>query len=139
MASLSERELAYLDTQRLGRLDALAPDGYPQNNAVGFFYTTELGTIDIGGHKLGDSRKFSNVRTHPKATLVVDDLASMRTDLAQRQRPDQSPGVSPGGPDVAQPEPHAHCSGADRDATGSTPPAAPDRLTAGQSAAASPD
>jgi pyridoxamine 5'-phosphate oxidase family protein len=78
MASLSERELAYLGTQRLGRLATLAPDGYPQNNPVGFFYNTELGTIDIGGHKLGDSRKFSNVRAHPKATLVVDDLASVQ-------------------------------------------------------------
>jgi len=78
MATLSERELAYLGTQRLGRLATLAPDGYPQNNPVGFFYNTELGTIDIGGHKLKDSRKFSNVRAHPKATLVVDDLASVQ-------------------------------------------------------------
>jgi pyridoxamine 5'-phosphate oxidase family protein len=78
MATLSERELAYLGTQRLGRLATLAPDGYPQNNPVGFFYNAELGTIDIGGHKLKDSRKFSNVRAHPKATLVVDDLASVQ-------------------------------------------------------------
>ena len=78
MATLSERELTYLGTQRLGRLATLAPDGYPQNNPVWFFYNTELGTIDIGGHKLKDSRKFSNVRAHPKATLVVDDLASVQ-------------------------------------------------------------
>ena len=78
MATLSERELEYLGTQRLGRLATLAPDGYPQNNPVGFFYNAELGTIDIGGHKLGDTRKFGNVRTHPKATLVVDDLASVQ-------------------------------------------------------------
>ena len=78
MATFSERELTYLGTQRLGRLATLAPDGYPQNNPVGFFYNTELGTIDIGGHKLKDSRKFSNVRAHPKATLVVDDLASVQ-------------------------------------------------------------
>ena len=78
MATLSERELAYLGTQQLGRLATLAPDGYPQNNPVGFFYNTELGTIDIGGHKLKDSRKFSNVRAYPKATLVVDDLASVQ-------------------------------------------------------------
>ena len=78
MATLSERELTYLGTQRLGRLATLAPDGYPQNNPVGFFYNAELGTIDIGGHNLGDTRKFGNVRAHPKATLVVDDLASVR-------------------------------------------------------------
>jgi pyridoxamine 5'-phosphate oxidase family protein len=78
MATLSDRELEYLGTQRLGRLATLAPDGYPQNNPVGFFYNAELGTIDIGGHKLGDTRKFGNVRAHPKATLVVDDLASVQ-------------------------------------------------------------
>ncbi|GIJ76618.1 pyridoxamine 5'-phosphate oxidase family protein [Micromonospora phaseoli] len=78
MATLSERELEYLGTQRLGRLATVAPDGYPQNNPVGFFYNADLGTIDIGGHKLGDSRKFGNVRAHPKATLVVDDIASVQ-------------------------------------------------------------
>jgi pyridoxamine 5'-phosphate oxidase family protein len=78
MATLSERELEYLGTQRLGRLATLAPDGYPQNNPVGFFYNAELGTIDIGGYKLGDTRKFGNVRAHPKAALVVDDLASVQ-------------------------------------------------------------
>jgi pyridoxamine 5'-phosphate oxidase family protein len=78
MATFNERELGYLGTQRLGRLATVAPDGYPQNNPVGFFYNAELGTIDIGGYQLGNSRKFGNVRTYPKATLVVDDLASVQ-------------------------------------------------------------
>ena len=78
MVTFNERELEYLGTQRLGRLATLAPDGYPQNNPVGFFHNSELGTIDIGGHKLGESRKFGNVRAHPKATLVVDDLVSVQ-------------------------------------------------------------
>ena len=78
MATFNERELGYLGTQRLGRLATVAPDGYPQNNPVGFFYNAELGTIDIGGHQLGKSRKFGNVRRYPKATLVVDDLASVQ-------------------------------------------------------------
>ena len=83
MATFNERELEYLGTQRLGRLATLAPDGYPQNNPVGFFYNAELGTIDIGGHRLGDSRKFGNVRAYPKATLVVDDLASVQPWLVR--------------------------------------------------------
>src|SRR5688572_19942752 len=78
MATLSERELTYLGTQRLGRMATLAPDGSPQNNPVGFFDMSELGTIDIGGHKLAAPRKFANVRPHPKAPLVVDDLAPVQ-------------------------------------------------------------
>ncbi|GAA2583779.1 PPOX class F420-dependent oxidoreductase [Dactylosporangium fulvum] len=78
MATFSTAELEYLATQRLGRLATLPGDGYPQNNAVGFWYNTELGTIDIGGWQLGASRKFANVLAYPKATLVVDDIASVR-------------------------------------------------------------
>jgi pyridoxamine 5'-phosphate oxidase family protein len=78
MVTFSEAELEYLGSQRLGRLATLPRDGYPQNNPVGFFWNPELGTIDIGGYKMGASRKFANVLAHPKATLVVDDLASVR-------------------------------------------------------------
>ncbi|MEV4758004.1 PPOX class F420-dependent oxidoreductase [Micromonospora sp. NPDC049559] len=74
---ISELELAYLASQRLGRLATLAPDGFPQNNPVGFRYNPGLGTIDIGGYRMGDSRKFGNVRANPKVSFVVDDIASL--------------------------------------------------------------
>jgi pyridoxamine 5'-phosphate oxidase family protein len=76
--TISEAELAYLATQRLGRLATVAPDGYPQNNPVGFRVNTELGTIDISGYAMGASRKFQNVRVNPKVSFVVDDIASLR-------------------------------------------------------------
>ena len=76
--SFSESELAYLATQRLGRLATLAPDGFPQNNPVGFWVNTELGTIDIGGYAMGASRKFHNVQAQPRVSFVVDDIASLR-------------------------------------------------------------
>ena len=76
--ALTDLERAYLDSQRLGRLATLAPDGYPQNNPVGFRYNAELGTIDIGGHRLGDSRKFHNIQEYPKVSFVVDDIASVQ-------------------------------------------------------------
>lgn len=75
--TFTDLELEYLGTQRLGRLATLAPDGFPQNNPVGFRINTDLGTIDIGGHSMGESRKFANVRANPKVSLVVDDLASV--------------------------------------------------------------
>jgi pyridoxamine 5'-phosphate oxidase family protein len=76
--SFSDEELAYLSTQRLGRLATVAPDGFPQNNPVGFWINAELGTVDIGGRALGSTRKFRNVRANPKVAFVVDDLASVR-------------------------------------------------------------
>jgi len=74
---LSENERNYLNSQPLGRLATLAPDGSPQSRPVGFFLNEALGTIDIGGHNLGRSQKFRNVQRDGRVTLVVDDLASI--------------------------------------------------------------
>ena len=71
-------ERAYLDSQRLGRLATVAPDGQPQNNPVGFFLDDDLGVIDIGGAAMGTTKKFRNVQGNPLVSLVVDDLASIR-------------------------------------------------------------
>jgi len=76
--TFTQIELEYLATQRLGRLATIAPDGYPQNNPVGFFVDAERGTIDIGGHRMGASRKFASVQANPRVSFVVDDLASVQ-------------------------------------------------------------
>ena len=76
--TFTQLELEYLATQRLGRLATIAPDGYPQNNPVGFFVDAERGTIDIGGHRMGASRKFASVQANPRVSFVVDDLASVQ-------------------------------------------------------------
>ncbi len=77
-AGLSPEVVAYLATQRLGRLATVDRDGAPQNNPVGFRYNPDLGTIDIGGRNMGASRKFRNLSTNPRVAFVVDDLASMQ-------------------------------------------------------------
>jgi pyridoxamine 5'-phosphate oxidase family protein len=73
----TEAELRYLSSQRLGRLATVAPDGTPQNNPVGFRYDPETGTIDIGGHSMGSTRKFHNVEATGVAAFVVDDVTSV--------------------------------------------------------------
>lgn len=78
MGSFTDAELAYLASQRLGRLATVAPDGGPQNNPVSFRYNAELDTIDIGGRDLGASRKFRNLRANNRVALVVDDIASVQ-------------------------------------------------------------
>jgi pyridoxamine 5'-phosphate oxidase family protein len=74
--AFTEAELSYLETQPLGRLATVSPDGTPQVNPVGFWYNADLGVIDIGGHALAASKKFRNVRAGSRASLVVDDLVS---------------------------------------------------------------
>jgi pyridoxamine 5'-phosphate oxidase family protein len=75
---LNASVLAYLGSQRLGRLATVDSGGAPQNNPVGFRYNAELGTIDIGGLNMGASRKFRNLDANPKVAFVVDDIASVQ-------------------------------------------------------------
>jgi pyridoxamine 5'-phosphate oxidase family protein len=77
-AALSPDVIAYLESQRLGRLATVDRTGAPQNNPVGFRYNPELGTIDIGGRNMGASRKFRNLAANPRVAFVVDDLASVQ-------------------------------------------------------------
>lgn len=74
---LSERELDYLSSQRLGRLATSQPDGTLQVNPVGFRFNADLGTFDIEGFHLSASRKFKNVSTNATVAFVVDDVPSV--------------------------------------------------------------
>jgi pyridoxamine 5'-phosphate oxidase family protein len=76
-AIFTDGELAYLDTQRLGRLATVQPDGTLQNNPVGFYYHAALATIDIGGRDMVNTQKFRNVARGPMVAFVVDDIASI--------------------------------------------------------------
>jgi pyridoxamine 5'-phosphate oxidase family protein len=73
----TDGELAYLRSQRLGRLATVAPDGTLQNNPVGFSVDEHAGVIDIGGRNLGATRKFGNVAANGQVAFVVDDIASV--------------------------------------------------------------
>ncbi len=75
--TFTEVELAYLATQRLGRLATAQPDGTLQNSPVGFDVNTAMGTIDIYGFRLATSRKYRNVVDNGRAAFVVDDIASV--------------------------------------------------------------
>jgi pyridoxamine 5'-phosphate oxidase family protein len=72
----TDAQLAYLATQRLGRLATVDSHGAPQNNPVSFRHNPDLGTIDIGGHAMGASRKFRNIAANAQVAFVVDDIAS---------------------------------------------------------------
>lgn len=76
MSAFSDAELAYLRSQRLGRLATVSPDGRPHVVPVGFRYNAELDTIDVGGHGFAKSKKYRDLQRTPLVAFVVDDLAS---------------------------------------------------------------
>jgi pyridoxamine 5'-phosphate oxidase family protein len=71
-------EIEYLNSQPLGRIATVAPDGQPDNAAVGF-RLQEDGTILVGGMRNTRTRKWKNIEAGGKrVALVVDDLLSTR-------------------------------------------------------------
>ncbi|GCE31660.1 PPOX class F420-dependent oxidoreductase [Dictyobacter alpinus] len=74
MSKFSDAELAYLKTQRLGRLGTVNKQGEPQVAAVSFRYNPELDSIDIGGYNMETSQKFRNIARNGLASLLVDDV-----------------------------------------------------------------
>lgn len=72
---LTAGERAYLADQRIARLATVDAQGRPQNNPVGFFLRDD-GAIDIGGWRMGGTRKWRNIAANPYVSLVVDDIAS---------------------------------------------------------------
>lgn len=76
-SAFTPAEIAYLSSQRLGRLATVGPDGQPHVVPVAFRYNADLDTIDIGGHDFAKRKKFRDVRHNPRVAFVVDDVASI--------------------------------------------------------------
>lgn len=77
MSIFTEKEIAYLRDQRLGRLGTVNTARQPHVVPVSFHYDPETDTIGIGGYRLDKTKKFRDVEANPKAALVVDDLVSI--------------------------------------------------------------
>ena len=76
MSLFSDAEIAYLKTQRLGRIATVGENGQPHVVPVAFRYNPEHDAIDVGGHGFAGRKKFRDVQRNPRVALVVDDLAS---------------------------------------------------------------
>jgi pyridoxamine 5'-phosphate oxidase family protein len=77
MSVFTEEEIEYLESQLLGRLATVGPDGQPHAVPVSFRYNAELGTIDVGGHDFARRKKYQDVQRNPRVAFLVDDLESM--------------------------------------------------------------
>ncbi len=77
MSVFSPAEIAYLQSQRLGRIATAGPDGQPHVVPVGFRYNPETDTIDVGGHDFVKRKKYRDVLRNPRVAIVIDDLVSV--------------------------------------------------------------
>jgi len=71
----SDSELEYLQSQRLARIATVSGNGEPDVAPVGFRIDGD--TVVVGGLDLTKTRKYYNVKATGRASLVVDDLASV--------------------------------------------------------------
>src|SRR5258707_6749661 len=76
MSSFTDAEIAYLQSQRLGRLATVGPDSQPHVVPVGFRYNPEHDTIDIGGHPFPQRHKYRAGRQKPRLAFDAAELAS---------------------------------------------------------------
>ncbi|MBA2596360.1 MAG: PPOX class F420-dependent oxidoreductase [Chloroflexia bacterium] len=77
MSNFTPEEIAYLQSQRLGRLATVDAAGNPHVVPVGFRYNPDFDTIDVGGHGIAQSKKYRDVMHTGRAAFVVDDLVTV--------------------------------------------------------------
>jgi pyridoxamine 5'-phosphate oxidase family protein len=80
MSAFTDRELEYLTErrpERLGRIATVGKDGTPHVVPVGWRLNREHDTIDVRGMDLMRTKKFRDARRTGRASIVIDDLASI--------------------------------------------------------------
>jgi pyridoxamine 5'-phosphate oxidase family protein len=77
MTELTDSQINYLASQRLGRIATSGKDHKPHVVPTSFRYNAELQTIDVGGMHVATTKKFRDVQATQVAAIVVDDLASI--------------------------------------------------------------
>jgi len=74
MARFTPEEIAYMQSQRLGRLATVNEKGDLHVVPVGFRYNADRDTIDIGGHNIVPTKKYRDALRHGRVAFVVDDV-----------------------------------------------------------------
>lgn len=74
---LTDSQIEYLASQRLGRLATAGADRKPHVVPTSFRYNAALGTVDVGGHHVATTKKYRDVQANGWAAIVVDDLVSI--------------------------------------------------------------
>jgi pyridoxamine 5'-phosphate oxidase family protein len=74
MSTFTPEEIAYLQSQRYGRLATVSQAGELHVVPVTFRYHPEYECIDIGGENLTQTKKYRDAVRHGHAAFVVDDV-----------------------------------------------------------------
>jgi pyridoxamine 5'-phosphate oxidase family protein len=74
MSKFTPEEIAYLQSQRLGRLATVSQTGEPHVVPVSFRYNPEQESIDIGGHNIVSTKKYRDAVRYGRVAFVVDDV-----------------------------------------------------------------
>jgi pyridoxamine 5'-phosphate oxidase family protein len=74
VSAFTSAEIEYLTSQRLGRLATVNRAGEPHVVPVAFRYNPDEDSIDIGGFRVGQTRKYRDVERSGRAAFVVDDV-----------------------------------------------------------------
>lgn len=70
----TQPELDYIESQPLARIGTASPKGKPDVAAVGFDFDGEY--FYVSGRRNEITLKYLNTQKNPRASLVIDDLAS---------------------------------------------------------------
>jgi PPOX class F420-dependent enzyme/OxyR family protein len=76
MTELTAAHIEYMASQRLGRLATAGADHRPHVVPTSFRYNADLGTVDLGGRRVAETKKYRDVQANGWAALVIDDLLS---------------------------------------------------------------
>ena len=71
----SEKEKAYIESQKLARIATVSTGSQPDVAPVGYEFDGEA--FYVGGLNMVQTMKYKNVLINPQTAFVVDDLASM--------------------------------------------------------------
>lgn len=74
MSNFTDKEIAYLKEQRLGRLATVGKDGSPHVVPIVYTFNDQLDTIDIYGYNMSSSKKFRDIQNNAHVAFVVDDV-----------------------------------------------------------------
>ncbi len=74
MSKFTPDEIAYLNSQRLGRLATVSKTGEPHVVPVTFRYHPEQDSIDIGGHNIVQTKKYRDAVRDGRVAFVADDV-----------------------------------------------------------------
>ena len=74
--SFTQSELEFLRSSRLGRIATSSSSGEPDVAVVGYRLLDDM-RVEVGGMDNTRTRKYHNAKANPRASFVVDELASV--------------------------------------------------------------